>query len=668
MNGEDPDTALEPSPRRQGGFWRGKERRFGERRHLERRAADRASTADAESMFSVLVSADSQFDETANLSAGTSGLADPPEAPGPLRADVDASGVAAGAPAPAASRTRWEDSDTLQRLYAKFVAARAIVGLLLVAALVLASVLAEPAPFPTVLIAIAYGAQTIALWLLPRVRGPVAMGPRLTRGQWLSTIGVDLAAFLLIHWLQPTLTFNFVILMVTPLLMGGALASRRASLAATAAVVLLLLLATWRESEAGRGGAVLWMQAGMVGAGFFAIALLAGEMAARLAREARVARGGIEMARRQAQLNRLVIEEMNDGVLVVDNRMRVRAANPAARQLLVRQGAARPAPFLLTSNPAWHELGVLIGAAFESNTWPGGDPKATLKFADGVTRKLRARAKFTKRRAHADDAAAGDVDPEVLCVLFIEDMRTVQERSRQEKLAAMGRVSAGIAHEIRNPLSAIAQANALLSEEAQGPEQGMLTRMIGENVERLKMIVDDVMAVAPGREPTGQTIDAVSTVGRVVGEWSRAAGLPVGPKTRLDVRIDDASLAVRFDPEHLRRILVNLLDNARRYATDAPGAITLELKQHSADDVMLSVASDGEPIGPDIEPYLFEPFFSTRSRGTGLGLYICRELCERYDATIDYWKHPPGSRHVNEFRVVLRSAQASDLSESRLLP
>ena len=83
---------------------------------------------------------------------------------------------------------------------------------------------------------------------------------------------------------------------------------------------------------------------------------------------------------------------------------------------------------------------------------------------------------------------------------------------------------------------------------------------------------------------------------------------------------------------------------------------------------MLSVSSDGEPIGPDIEPYLFEPFFSTRSRGTGLGLYICRELCERYDGTIDYWKHPPGGRHVNEFRVVLRSAEPSDLSESRLLP
>ena len=297
----------------------------------------------------------------------------------------------------------------------------------------------------------------------------------------------------------------------------------------------------------------------------------------------------------------------------------------------------------------------MVGAAFASNAWPGGDPRAILKFTDGMTRTLRTRAKFTKRRSHADDLT-GEVDPEVLCVLFIEDMRTVQERSRQEKLAAMGRVSAGIAHEIRNPLSAIAQANALLSEEAQGPEQQMLTRMVGENVERLKMIVDDVMAVAPSREPMGQTIDAVSAVGRIVSEWSRAAGLAVGRQTRLDVQISDTSLPVHFDPEHLRRILVNLLDNARRYATDVPGAITLELKRHSPEHVMLSVASDGEPIGPDIEPYLFEPFFSTRSRGTGLGLYICRELCERYAATIDFRPGQPGDRHCNVFRVVMRPA------------
>jgi two-component system, NtrC family, sensor histidine kinase PilS len=130
------------------------------------------------------------------------------------------------------------------------------------------------------------------------------------------------------------------------------------------------------------------------------------------------------------------------------------------------------------------------------------------------------------------------------------------------------------------------------------------------------------------------------------------------------------ALAVLFDAEHLRRVLVNLLDNARRYASTAPGAIALTASATSAEQARLSVASDGEPIAADIEPFLFEPFFSTRSRGTGLGLYICRELCERYGGSIDYWQHPPEARHHNEFVVTLRvaTADAAAPNQDRLLP
>ncbi len=663
-----------PPARRLRDFWRGPDRRRQERRFQDRRATDRSASAEADSMFGALVSADSQIDEGDYLGAPASPSAQPQRRSSDPRLDRSASmpehrtgDTAATGASSRSDRARWQDGATVQRLFRKFVAARAVLGLVLVSALVLMSVFGVAAPLPMMLVAIGYAAQSLAMWLLPRLRAPDSMGEQLTQGQWLATVGVDLAVFLSLHLMQPVHSFNFVALLLMPVLMGGALATRKVALASAAAVVLALLVATWQAVAETQSGAVLWMQVGMVGVGFFAITLLAGEMAARLARESLAARSGLELARQQAQLNRLVIDEMSEGVLVVDQRLRVRAANPAARRLLVREGLGRSAPFHLSMDPLWHELETLIRTAFDKEIWPGGESKASLKFDDGVTRTLRVRARFTRRRSHPGDG--GDPQPsEVMCVLFVEDMRTVQERMRQEKLAAMGRVSAGIAHEIRNPLAAIAQANALLSEEAQGAEQKMLTRMVTENVERLRLIVDDVMAVAPGREPTGQTIDAVTVVGHVLGEWSRAAGLPIGPGTRLSARMTETSLPVRFDPEHLRRILVNLLDNARRYATDTPGAITLSLEGLSAQDVMLSVASDGEVIGPDIEPYLFEPFFSTRSRGTGLGLYICRELCERYDGTIDYWKHPAGSRHVNEFRVVLRAAEPSDLSESRLLP
>jgi two-component system sensor histidine kinase PilS (NtrC family) len=112
---------------------------------------------------------------------------------------------------------------------------------------------------------------------------------------------------------------------------------------------------------------------------------------------------------------------------------------------------------------------------------------------------------------------------------------------------------------------------------------------------------------------------------------------------------------VVFDPEHLRRVLINQMENARRHASDLPGSIVLRLGVVGGQCVLV-VASDGDTIAADVEKHLFEPFFSTRSRGTGLGLYICRELCARYGASIDYQPLGANERHRNEFRVSMQRA------------
>src|SRR5690606_36309 len=125
---------------------------------------------------------------------------------------------------------------------------------------------------------------------------------------------------------------------------------------------------------------------------------------------------------------------------------------------------------------------------------------AQLAFDDGYTRTLRVRVRFMRSRrpetatAASDDERAG----EPFAVVLLEDLRTLQARIRQDKLAAMGRISAGIAHEIRNPLAAISQANALMQEEPLPAGQAQLARMVADNVARLKRLVDDVMEVAPG--------------------------------------------------------------------------------------------------------------------------------------------------------------------------
>jgi two-component system sensor histidine kinase PilS (NtrC family) len=541
----------------------------------------------------------------------------------------------------------------LMLLYRAFVAARAALSVVLLATEVLITWFGTRQRTDIVLaVCAAYALAALALWLVPELLGRApATGTRLRRRQWLATIGVDLLAFTTLHLLTGGSALNYSALLVLPALMAGVLTPRRQALGVSAAGTLVLLLAAWFNGAA--AAPLLLTQAGLAGAGLFVVSLLAGELSGRLTREERTARGSLELARQQAQLNRLVLQEMQDGVMVVDRRGRVRAANPAVRLLLGEPQITLTESFALTGVAAWEPLVAAVDRAFADGTWPEGGRDVTLPRAavgrsgprDGST-QLRLRVRFTQRQ--------GSSEPEEYCVLFLEDLRSVQARARQEKLAAMGRVSAGIAHEIRNPLAAILQANALLAEDAKDPQERQLTRIVAENAERLKRIVDDVMEVAPGARTEPAPLDASVQVAAICSEWARVVGLRLGTDSAVQIHLPAQALGVVFDGEHLRRVLVNLLDNALRHGSAAPGAVQVRLAEFGDQRALLTVVSDGEVIPPEVERHLFEPFFSTRSRGTGLGLYICRELCERYGASIDYRARAAPERHRNEFSVTMR--------------
>jgi len=545
------------------------------------------------------------------------------------------------------------ESSTFERIYRTFLAARAALGIALIVALGVAGLFGLRPTYVVALLSVAYAGLAVSMWLLPRFRRPTPPQAfaRLSSPQWIATIGADVVCFTALHLLAAGSSLNYQALLVLPVLMAGILTPRLLALAVVAAMTLVLLGFAALGVPGGGDATLLMTRAGLAGSGFFVVTVLAGELARRLAREEMSARGSLEMARQQAQLNQLVIEEMQDGVLVVDRSGRVRAANPAARQLLAPSGIGPAAPFQLRGVPAWEALVTTVEHAFGQGSWPVGGRDVVLQFDARQRRTLRVRIRFTRRR--------GPQPIEEYCVLFLEDERNMQARSRQEKLAAMGRVSAGIAHEIRNPLAAISQANALLAEDATQPGQRQLMRLIGDNVERLKRIVDDVMEVAPGAAQAVGAIDATAQVEAICADWARANAVPLGKGSVLHIDVPNAPVGVAFDAEHLRRVLINLLDNARRHASDAPQAILLRLDAGHELRVFLSVLSDGEPIPAEVEPFLFEPFFSTRSRGTGLGLYICRELCERYGASIEYRLRPHGGSQRNGFFVDMKRATLS---------
>ena len=554
------------------------------------------------------------------------------------------------------------DGAALPRILRTYIASRAALGLALVLVPWLSSLMGARTPLPLLVLCLVYAGQAVSLWLLHDPTNHGQRPDRLQPRQWVWTIGVDLLAFSLLRLLDPQGQLNYAALLVLPVLMAGVLTQRRVALATAAGVTLMLLLGVWPAALLDGGDVLLQLsQAGLAGAGMFFITLLATELSQRLAGEERAGRSSREVARQQTLLNRLVIEEMAEGVLVLDRRGRIRTINPAARSLLGQSGLTLELPTALNALPGLLPLQQALEQAYLQGSWPAAARSISLPLADGEERVLQVRAGFTRRSG----IGADDTPPEDICVLFLEDTRHVQARARQDKLAAMGRMSAGIAHEIRNPLAAISQANALLLEDDLPAPQHQLSRIVADNVHRLQRIVDDVLDVAPGMAVPMTSVNAVAEVTQICDDWCASAAAELLADLRLGRDLPAAALPVQFDAEHLRRVLVNLLDNASRHASLLPGAVQLRLQLDAGPgpapapaQVRLTLASDGPPITAAVERHLFEPFFSTRSRGTGLGLYICRELCERHGASIEFGLASAGFRHRNIFSVVMRLAPA----------
>jgi two-component system sensor histidine kinase PilS (NtrC family) len=459
--------------------------------------------------------------------------------------------------------------------------------------------------------------RTAAIYVLAAFAFLVSLllRPRYFNLQLSIQVAVDIIALTVMMFASGGQKSGIAVLLLVVVAGAGLVGQGRMTLFyAALASVAMLLEESWRALTREADPAD-FVRTGMICIAFFGTAIIARLLARRVVANENLARERGRQLDDQLRISERIIRDMDDGVLVVDGEGRVRLQNPRAGELLGAKAAIDAG------------LGVLSEALSERfRQWRQQSAEAVEMVRQPGRSPLRVRY-----------LPAAEVGGHSL--IYLEDMERVQAQAQQMKLAALGRLTANMAHEIRNPLAAISHAAELLAEEDRDPLHQRLGRIIHDNTQRLNRLVTEVLEL--GRRDRAQPETLRWSV-FLVGFLDELALHDPSSARRVLVGTDDVEL--QFDRGHLYRVLWNLLVNALRHASAADGAVRLEACAAPIDGkVELRVIDDGPGVDDVSRGQVFEPFFTTHGAGTGLGLYIARELCEASGASLELLDAGPGA-------------------------
>jgi two-component system sensor histidine kinase PilS (NtrC family) len=357
-----------------------------------------------------------------------------------------------------------------------------------------------------------------------------------------------------------------------------------------------------------------FVPSGMLSTGYFVIAGLGNTLAKYAKGAEQIAeKRGVDLAN-LAQINELVIRDMQDGFVVVDEMNIIRQHNPQS-QMLIGGLVAATGQQLQIASPQLAQL--------------------LVEWRHDRTRIFPiVRDTLTKREYQPRFIAIGEAEVSPT-VVFIEDASRIRAQAQQMKLVALGRLTASIAHEIRNPLSSINHAAELLNEDpSRTKADSRLLNIIHDNAHRLDRLVEEVLYLNRRDRAHPEPIDLNIFLTQFLQDFC-ANEKQQRSMFQLTGLSSERSIKALFDRAHLDQVLWNLVRNASRFATGDTNAIKIIINR-TRQHVGINVYDDGPGVAADALPHLFEPFFTTDAKGTGLGLYIARELAEVNDATLEY--------------------------------
>lgn len=467
----------------------------------------------------------------------------------------------------------------------------------------------------------AYAIASVALLIPARFREP---SPRI---QVTAGVFVDVIAIVMLMYASGGVRSGLGVILLMSLAAAGLITRGRLAYFHAAIAAIAVLVEQMFQILRNDAGMQDFVQSGITSAAFFATAALA----TTLARYARTSEQIAEERRLDlanlSQVNELVIRDMQDGILVVDGELRIRQSNPRALQLL--------GP--LTGKSKLDDYAPEIANLLEA--WRRGSETTFMQ--------LRTPRTSGDVQVHFVPIGTGDPSP---IVIFIEDVGRMRQQATQMKLVALGRLTASIAHEIRNPLSSIGHAADLLKEDPEQNEDGKrLLEIIQGNVGRLDRIVQEVLLLNRRDRAQIEAIDAVPYLTNFAHEFCATEKVPDGG---LDMQVRTTQRLL-FDRQHLDQILWNIARNAWRHGRKGTGSIRIIVSPSPAPGrLTIDIIDDGPGVSKEALAHIFEPFFTTEAQGTGLGLYIAQELCEANNARIECVEGA-GRGH---FRITLKGA------------
>ncbi|MCB1692211.1 MAG: PAS domain-containing sensor histidine kinase [Pseudomonadales bacterium] len=414
---------------------------------------------------------------------------------------------------------------------------------------------------------------------------------------------------------------NFLIFAVA---FGGGLILGRVSTVLPAIAFILTLYSESYLFFLNQSDAQAFFQAGVLGMVYFVANMLFQTLAQRLrSRETEVFT--------LEKINQIIVNQMRTGVVVVDPLGKIRLINQAAKRYL----SIPMAPNLEEERLPYRLLDKL-------NEWKHEPHLTSLTF----------HTQDSSPELIANFSPLATPDPESDTLIFVEDSTDVQRQAQQLKLASLGRLSASIAHEIRNPLGAISHAAQLLGESTDlSRGDSRLAEIIQSHCVRLNDVIENVLQMSRRRSADPKEVVLGVWISQFIEEFSAGLNEP----GKVDVNIDPPDIRIRVDPLHLSQVLGNLCQNGLRYSKKKTGEARVKIEGGIDKDTgnpYLDVIDYGEGIDGEHLANLFEPFYTTETSGTGLGLYLSKELCEANNARLGYRRAQEGGAcfHISFFQ------------------